>query len=448
MELPQSHKDADFTPTQADNTRHLHETFTLVTSLLGFMEVAAVHAALWTPEQRHSVLLTLRELLTDEFLVAVEATVSMIGSTEDTKSSFAILASFEETYDLIKRPIGALTIKLAFASVVERCAALMVVPDPSVTKMEILSALSSSHSPTIQMANPVLCDIITDIAIQHLADLEEGLDYVQLGSVYHRKSTQALKASYLTSYLCCVVVDEEGADPDLLLSWLEKVIADPLQDIDEDLGCVALRCLACLAKGSQTIASNLSRSLPQMLIQRTLALKIGYTAAECLLCVLKLLSQDAVITTIWGLGNSLSAKTSEGEKAQVIVPNGVRHDSVPYDSTTSLLEDNRTASSLNRSLVIHAIITIAKGFGDTKIVALAISMLIQKVGKVTRAVDLAIITSSAELGSVSDATDFKALLRFYNRLIQEGTLGGRGDILDAVSLSLIGVDLRLTFVGS
>ena len=64
--------------------------------------------------------------------------------------------------------------------------------------------------------------------------------------------------------------------------------------------------LSVEAQNSEVIASNLSRSLPQMLIHRNLAETVGQTVAECLLSILKALTQDAVITTIWGLGNKVN----------------------------------------------------------------------------------------------------------------------------------------------
>ena len=424
-------------------TRALHDTFAYVTSLLGFLEAAANQAIFWTAEERHNVLSILGGILADDLLLSVDAAFSAIRNLEQNNFALTTLALFEETYDAVQEPIGALAVKYAYQRLVERCAALMVVSNSAIEKHDILpSLLASTSSALPQPLNALLWETVADASIQQLTDLDEGSDYIQLGSVSQQTCAQALKARCLTSYLCCIMADEDAGDIDLLLSWLEKIISEPTQSTNDTLVCAALQCLARLSKMSSDIASSLTRSLPHMIIHRTLSEKAGETAAETLLYVLKLLSQDAVITTIWGLGNSLSSSPRDAEKANGFVHGSVSQDTASYNSydgalktgsTSSLVENGKSSSTNSPQLVILAIIAVARGSNDTKITALATSLLIQKVGKITKDVDLAIIRRVAELGNVSGATEFKTLLRFYDRLILEGIAGGRDDILRAVS---------------
>ena len=423
--------------------KHLQNAFALVTSLNGFLEATALHASFWTQEEQLNLLSNVQSLVTDEFLTAVETIVSMIRNAETHETAIRNLRRFIGLYDRARLPIGAISIKFAFAKLIERCAGLLVVPNALLVEKGTLPALmSSNYDRDLQPVNASLWDAIAESSARQLADLEEGSDYLQLGTAWQLRCAYALKASCLTSYLCCAVTQEEAVDLELLLSWLEKAVADPLQSSDEVLACTALRCLARLAKESETVASTLSRSLPQMLIHRTLVDKVGKTAAECLLYVLRLLSPDAVITTIWGLGNSLTVTRGETEKADELASTGVSSDHEPYrkgtiasGSTASLLGEGHTTSSHNRDLVINAIVVIAKGVGDTKIVALAISMLVQKFGKVTRAMDYAIMRGAGDLACKSDVAQFKSLVRFYLRLIQEGVSDSKSDILEPVSSS-------------
>ena len=450
--LSYSAHDVKLRHAEAEHTHQHHTAFALGSSLLGFLEAATLHAAFWSSAERHDLLSTLQNLVTDNFLVSLESAVSTIRNDTGEDAPSSSLKLFEETYSIMQQPLGNLAIKCAFTALVEHCAALMVVSEAALQSGGTLPALTSITSSSYCLpVSPTGSNLIAEISIQQLVDLEEGLDFAEIGSTWQRKCAQVLKSRSFTSYLCCIIVDESTADLDLFLSWLEKVIDDS-QNVDEDLGCVALSCLTRLAKDSESIASSLCRSLPQMLIYRSLHVRVGQTAAECLLYVLKLLTPDAVITTIWGLANSLTG--SRGEQKKV---NGVNQNGADYEygenssaalSTTSLSEDCRTTSSLNRSLVVDAIITIASGLGDVKIVALAISMLIQKFSKVTRAVDLAIVIGTAKLGCVSAAAEFKTLLRFYSRLIHEGLVGRKDDILNAVSSYLTSLENQLTRPGS
>ncbi|KAL9052544.1 MAG: hypothetical protein Q9162_005348 [Coniocarpon cinnabarinum] len=435
--------------TNHNNDKNSHLTFTLASSLLGFLEAAGCHASFWSQDEQLEIINTFRDLLTADFLLNVESTMSSIRNCESTQHGLLNLRRFVKLYDRARQPIGALSLKLAFAKLVERCAALVLVPSLSLTQGSTIAALLTSNRPcTSRSLHASLWDALLEIAMQQLADIEEGSDYLQLGFMSQRRHAQDLKASCLVTYLCCVITDSEAADLDTMLSWLEKSIAGPFQDADEPICCTAIQCFARLASESDSVASMLSRTLPQMLIHQSLSDQVGRIAADSLLYVLKLVSSDIVITTIWGLGNSLSTTKSEVGKQNGHAVNGFDGDQRSYvkesTSSSSSVGDGQTSTAHNRDLVINAIVVVAKGLSDTKITALAISMLVQKMGKITPLVDLAIIRGTAELACKNDAAQFKSLLRFYSRLIQEGVSGGRDDLLQPVgeALSIISSSLK------
>jgi phosphatidylinositol 4-kinase len=51
--------------------------------------------------------------------------------------------------------------------------------------------------------------------------LEDGSDYLQLSSAWQQRLAFSVKAFALEAFLHCMVIDEEIADAETLLGWLE-----------------------------------------------------------------------------------------------------------------------------------------------------------------------------------------------------------------------------------
>ncbi|TKA76163.1 hypothetical protein B0A49_03968 [Cryomyces minteri] len=205
---------------------------------------------------------------------------------------------------------------------------------------------------------------------------------------------------------------------------------------DENLAQVVLRCMAVLAKSSSALASNISRSLPRFIVQGGLNSRTAAVAAECLAFVLKLLSQDAIITTLYSLGNVLSASTGVDGLSNPLPfhdSSMSTHQSTgPYDrpstgSAISLALSDSEETSVVYGIVVQAIVGIASSCKDDKITALAISMLIQKFGRVNLSVDAKILAETAILGVHCGSSELRSLLKLYsylshNALIQHNSL--------------------------
>jgi phosphatidylinositol 4-kinase len=88
-------------------------------------------------------------------------------------------------------------------------------------------------------------------------------------------------------------------------------------------------------------------------------------------------------------------------------------------STLSLATSDVEETALVHDAVIRAIVAVACKCDDKKITALAISMLVQKIGRANSAVDSKIIVGSAVVGLQSSPNDFHPLLRLYARVATE-----------------------------
>ena len=162
-------------------------------------------------------------------------------------------------------------------------------------------------------------------------------------------------------------------------------------------------------------------------------------ASKCLAFVLKMLSTDAVITTLYTLGNVLSPV---GERPLTNGVNGdsaddpdghVYHGRQSTGSDISLPISGEEETAIAHGNVIEAICEIATTFKDGKITALAQSMLLQKLDKVTSSVDARIITEAATLALGGGQLEFRSLLKMYGRLADFAVLENKDGILAAVS---------------
>jgi phosphatidylinositol 4-kinase len=101
-------------------------------------------------------------------------------------------------------------------------------------------------------------------------------------------------------------------------------------------------------------------------------------------------------------------------------------------SIISLGPSDGEEPSFVHSTTIEAIVWIAWTCKVEKIIALAASMLIQKIGRISLEVDAKIITETAILAVHSAPSDLRALLKLYSRLCHDNLAKNNTLILDAV----------------
>ena len=305
------------------------------------------------------------------------------------------------------------------------------------------AAISRPTSPRSEELDFATIETMADIASDEMSLLEDGADYLRLGSTWQQRLAFSVKASALTSYLNCALVNEDAADTDVLMSWLEDTLADSVQMSDETLASVVLRSMALISKISPSFAPDISRLLPRFIVQGGPRSQTISLASSCLAYVLRTLSQDAIITTLYTLGNVLSS-SSNADRA---LAGGVNGDFSLEGSVNSTFYNRKQSTGSSISLpmsgeeetavvygnVIQAICGIASSCNDPKISALAQSMLVQKINKVNRAIDARIISEAAGLALNGGQLEFRGLLKLYARISQEGVTQNIEILLDAVS---------------
>lgn len=424
----------------------------IAVSLVGFLEASAVQTSFWTAGEQLQITEHLRSMLSEKLMVTVETASSTVRNANATDPFFREWRKYSRRYAAHGRPLGAILLQEGLMRFVKSCALSLIGPQES-SEDELLDeymngvGIARSHDD----AEISLIECVMKVASDEIHLLEDGFDYLQLGSPWQQRLTFSVKALALTAFLNCVVVGGNVASSDTLLSWLEDTLTDPNQMSCVELGKAALRSVAITARMSPNSASAGTRSLLRFIVQGGVPTgPIIAVAARCLAQVLSILSQDAVITTLYSLGNVLSAGSNTDKSYQnptVADAPGQTAPLVPFpqpgDPSVISLSVNGEEDNVPHRNVIHAIVTIANSCNDEKISALAQSMLLQKMGKVNAAVDACLIQETAALAPSTGQAEFQLLLKFYARVYRDGMARGGSNVTEAVQSAMSYLSITL-----
>lgn len=413
-------------------TQEAAEIASITVSLVGFLEASAAHAHFWTPFERLEIVRQLQNMLSERFLVTVETASSTIRNAAGSDIVFRDWKRYSKRYAASGRPIGAMLLQQGFMRFVVSCTSLLVANVETVQRDDILDqhmsgiSFAKAHDEDIDDA---MIEYLADVVADTIRLLEDGSDYLQIGSAWQRRLAFSVKASALIAFVNCMVIDEEIADADILLPWLEDTLANEVQMADEGLATVVLKGMGVIARSDPESASNLGRSLLRFIVSGTSRGSIVAVAANSLSYVLRILSQDAVITTLYSLGNVLSSGGERPNQSNATPDNTTsqHHGSSPYNnprtgSVISLSMTGEEETTIVCGNVAHAIVTIATSCNDSRIMALAQPMLLQKIGRINASVDAKIVEEAAALAVSGRESEFKTLLKLYSRLAHDGIL--------------------------
>ncbi|KAI8935711.1 hypothetical protein NX059_007232 [Plenodomus lindquistii] len=424
----------------------LARTMTHSLSLLGFLGAVAEKVKFWNAYDRLQFVQEVRKVLTEKLLIAFETALSIVRNARSHQHGLREWKRYVKHYAASGRPLGAMILHDSFLKVVIASAEVLVQTGPdqkaggSVLD-QLKASLSGTNSHIVRdAADDQLAEGLTRIAVEEMERLDNDLDYLQrVGSAWQQQQASSVKAKVLITYLCCTVYDEDIADSELLTTWLDGVLNDPAQSADHELASTVLKSMAILARVSPQLASSLGRSLPRVIVQGNFDHRTTSVAAESLAAVLSLLPQDAIITTLYSLGNIISvAPVPERNNASSPTLNGSHRGSrsgvynQQNGSAISLTPSDIEEPHHVHSTVIETIVAVARNCKDAKITALALSMLVQKVGRASKIVDAKIITDAAFLGVHTPPGEFKSLLKIHSRLCHDALVKEDSATLEAV----------------
>jgi phosphatidylinositol 4-kinase len=414
-------------------------------SLLGFLDAAAEHVRFWNAQERLRFVQELKVALSERFYLAFETALSIARNARSHQHGLREWKRYAKHYAAIGRPLGAMILHDSFLKVVVTSASLLIETPARSPRGPVLDHLLTSYNKNLaarDTSEDALAEGLTKIAVEEMNGLENDVDYLQrVGSAWQQRQASSVKGKIITTYLCCTVYDEDIADEDVLLVWLDAVLNDPVQSADHDLASTALKSMAMLAKVSPSTASTLGRSLPRLIVQANFDHRTSSVAADSLAAVLSLLPQDAIITTLYSLGNVISAGPSTGSTASALpslngTGNTLRTPGIyaqqSNGSAISLTPSDVEDPHHVHTTIVETVVSVASKCRDEKITALALSMLVQKIGRASKVVDVKIITDAALLGIHTPPAEFRSLLKLYSTLCHDALLKDDVVTLDAV----------------
>lgn len=429
-------------------------TVTIAVALLGFLDAAAAQADFWRAGGRLALIKKIREILSEPFLIAVETALSTIRNCHSQDREVREWKRYLRHYAASGRPLGAMLLHKSFAHLVVSSTSLMVKDPISLRESHVLDIYISqgenlrsiaSFAPDVDFKS---VEDYATLAIEEIQYIEGGADFIRMGSPDQQSLAYAVKAAALISYLNCALLNEDAADTEILMNWLQETLDDSVQMADPNLASVTLRCLALICQISPSFSSNVSRILPRFIVQDAPQKNIVTIASDSLAYALKMLSKDAVIGTLYTLGNVLSPGSDQGfvndqidgtASETGLNPIYARRQSIGSSISLQLYGEEETA--IVSGNVVQTICGIAAAFKDEKITALAQSMLQQKLEKVNTGVDARIISGAAALALEGGQLEFRSLLKLFSKLCHTGVVDNQLFLLDAVCLSVHLVNL-------
>ncbi|KAG7134671.1 Phosphatidylinositol 4-kinase stt4 like protein [Verticillium longisporum] len=453
-----SHAAENIVPTSADPPEgptldNAIQTATIAISLLGFLEAAAAQADFWRAGGRLALIQRVKELLSEPFLIAAETAFSTIRNAHSPDRHTKEWKRTLRHYSVIGRPLGAMLLQRSFMWLLVAATSLLTTDATTLRSTHVLDVhMSGTKQPEPSRAADVdirSLDCYANMALNQMDYLEASADFVRLGSVGEQELAFAVKSAALISYLNCSLINEDVADSDNVMSWLEDALADPLQMADETLASVVLRAMAITCRITPSYANTVSRLLPRFIVQTAPDSKTVAIASKSLAFVLRKLSQDAVITTLYTLGNVLSPGSDR------TIANGTMNDLSQEGPTSVYAGRHSMGSSISLRItgeeetavvwgnVVQAVCGIAAACNDQKITALAQSMLLQKIDKISPRVDAQIIIGAAALALKGGQLEFRSLLKMYSRISHLGVSSDKGFLLDAVMKARVHLSTHL-----
>lgn len=424
-------------------------TMTIVVALLGFLEAASAQTDFWRASGRLALVQKVRHLVSERFLVAVEAALSTIRNSHSHDREVKEWRRIVRHYSHSGRPLGAMLLQRSFMWLVVSSTSLMVADVPDLRKMHVLDLHMSRRAKLpkhiVEDAETEMysAEVFASLAVEQMNYIEAATDFVRMGSPSQQKLACDTKAAALICFLNCCCLDEDVADSDTLLAWLQETMEDPVQMADDTLAAVVLKSLALVCYISPSFTSTVSRLFPRFLVQTVPQGDTVAVAAKCLAFVLKMLSKDSIISTLYSLGNVISPESEAITNGQTNGVGGgepglnsVYADHHSVGSTISLKANGEGENALVYENVLQAIFGIAEACKDEQITALALSMLLQKFNKVNASADTQIVIGAAKLALNGGQLEFRSLLKLYTRACQIGITEHKDYMLSAVSHSL------------
>ncbi|KTW27107.1 hypothetical protein T552_02598 [Pneumocystis carinii B80] len=276
---------------------------------------------------------------------------------------------------------------------------------------------------------------ITSI-VQCLKDTIKYLSSLSRSNIVESNTFQKVFSySLRTTCLCCMIIK----DFSLMSKWFEKLLEFSHEGFSTIYTIAIQDVFAAIALRFPDNASVIIQYFRMHILHFSDSVtKLQYNdeltalVSKRLTYVLKHSSQDAVITTIYSLANSISSNIPKASSVDLLIPLDQR----TVKSSISLIFKTDSQRRIIHYKIVDAITQIAIMIPDEKIAALSISILIQKYGKIDIEVDKIILEKLANVTKAKSEKNVMSIIKFYSRVAEELYTYGLDTVSDAFQSSL------------
>ncbi|CAZ86484.1 unnamed protein product [Tuber melanosporum] len=412
----------------------------LVLSFLGFLDSCAKHANFWFSDERVSLISQIRDVLSENYLSNVEAVFAVVRNSDSQEAYLKPWKILLRRYSAAGKSLGAMLIQREYMKLVVAATSLMVVEEPVLQGQQILDTIMSDREVSANTEeDPSTIEFFVEVASGGIALMEDGAEYAR--SEWQQQLGFSMKALALIAYSNCLFLNENVADLEQLLKWLATTMSDGAQLSNGELASTVLKLLSILSNNDPQSTPNFVSTLHKFIVEGSGPTNQSTVrvAGKCLAYVLKFLPQDVTITTLNTLGHVLSSSNPERAlKAERLQP----FDQLTMGSTLSLAAGGEEDRLYVYSSIIETIVKIIESCKDEKMVSLGQHILVQRLNKVSAAVNAKILTGLASLALKSSPTDFKSVLQVYNKMGTDAVWQDDVGIIRAI------FDARMTLAAS
>ncbi|KAK9466528.1 hypothetical protein V1512DRAFT_171225 [Lipomyces arxii] len=429
-------------------------------SLQGFLLAVGEQAQNYeSSEVQYQLISSIATVFRGDFCVHLEEALSILRTSNDPTSK--VWNYYRLRYRASGKSFGSASLRYSFVEAVRNVSGLYVVPfclyvtptleASSKTKPgSFLDDLMEGARMNAQLDSNLQksLSLCRDIALAEIANVDDGADYIDLMSARQRRLSFAVKASALE--ILCIAVFSGLHKLSDLMQTIDTSLANDDQVMDEQLISTIFKIMALMCRSDSDIGASLTRIFPRLIVRYNATKETIQIGAVCVAYALKSLSEDAVISTLYTLSNiivpvgdvrKLANTASRVEITEVSSKNLERVTSM--GSSISLLSASEDERNIIYENIIHALARVVENYNDAKINALAISVLMQKIGRFNDFIDRSVVIALSGLALSGTDRDLRTILKLYSRLCVEAVVHGDTGMTDAILDARIRISKKL-----
>lgn len=313
--------------------------------------------------------------------------------------------------------------------------------------------ITNSHDLEFDKSNMELVKTLSDIAIKKMEFLDKGESYI-VYSTYNRLKLGYLAKANIIQVLGCGMFTD-NFDVKITRKLFKNCLEIKDVMLDKDLGLTAIQLGSLLVFKDETVGSSLTRAFTALVGNSNLDANYCLQASKYVGIASKVLSQDAVITTIYALtnllfvgqegnGNQLRRKntnlqrmdTNLTHKSKALHSNGLNR---AMTATSHLGGGGNTEEEFEAVCknAISAVVEISQGCNDETVATLAVTILSQKTTSVDSSIGPLLLKGLVSCSLFLPEKEFIILVRLLSKLTSDALAEKNVALLDNLIDALV-----------